>query len=49
MKREWLTGVLYQTREDAIQDVQAYMVYYNSRRLHTTLGNMTPQEFEKST
>lgn len=48
LKREWLTGVLYQTREDAIQDVQAYMMYYNSRRLHTTLGNMTPQEFEKS-
>lgn len=47
LKREWLTGILYKTREDAISDVQAYMVYYNSCRLHTTLGNMTPQEFEK--
>lgn len=48
LKREWLAGIRYQTREEVIQDVQDYMAYYNSCRLHTTLGNMTPQEFEKN-
>ncbi|WP_373565921.1 integrase core domain-containing protein [Microbulbifer okhotskensis] len=30
LKREWLTGNLYATREDAITDVRAYIAYYNS-------------------
>ncbi|MDR5900478.1 IS3 family transposase [Halomonas vilamensis] len=47
LKREWLTGNLYSTRESAIADVRAYIAYYNARRLHTTLGDMTPIEFEK--
>ena len=47
LKREWLTGNVYPTREDAIVDVKAYMAYYNSRRLHTTLGDLTPIEFEQ--
>lgn len=46
-KREWLTGNVYQTREAAVADVRAYIAYYNSRRLHTTLSDMTPIEFEK--
>ena len=46
-KREWLTGNFYPTREDAVADVRAYIAYYNSRRLHTTLGDMRPIEFEK--
>ena len=48
LKREWLTGNVYSTREDAVADVRAYIAYYNSRRLHTTLGDLTPMEFEKS-
>jgi len=48
LKREWLTGNVYPTREDAVADVRAYIAYYNSRRLHTTLGDVTPMEFEKS-
>ncbi len=47
LKREWLTGNVYQTREAAVADVRAYIAYYNSRRLHTTLSDMTPMEFEK--
>jgi len=47
LKREWLTGNVYQTREAAIVDVRTYIAYYNSRRLHTTLDDMTPIEFEK--
>ena len=47
LKREWLTGNIYPTRESAVADVRAYIAYYNSRRLHTKLGDMTPMEFEK--
>ncbi len=47
LKREWLTGNVYPTREDAVRDVRTYMAYYNSRRLHTTLGDLTPIEFEQ--
>ena len=48
LKREWLTGNVYATRDVAVADVRAYIAYYNSRRLHTTLGDLTPIEFEKS-
>jgi putative transposase len=48
LKREWLTGNVYSTREDAVADVRAYIAYYNSRRLHTRLGDLTHMEFEKS-
>ena len=47
LKREWLTGNIYQTRDTAIADVQSYINYYNSRRLHTTIADMTPIEFKK--
>jgi len=46
LKREWLTGNVYQTRDAAVADVRAYIAYYNSRRLHTTLGDMSPIDFE---
>ncbi len=46
LKREWLTGNVYHAREQAVADVNAYIAYYNSRRLHTTVGDMTPIEFE---
>lgn len=47
LKREWLTGNVYPTRQDAVADVRAYIAYYNSRRLHTTLGDWTPIDFEQ--
>ena len=48
LKREWTGHRLYRTRQEAIDDVREYVaVYYNSRRLHSTLGYTTPMDYEK--
>ena len=48
LKREWTGDRLYRTREEAIADVREYVaVYYNSKRLHSTLGYTTPMDYEK--
>jgi transposase InsO family protein len=47
LKREWTGDRLYKTRQAAIADVREYVaVYYNSRRLHSTLGYKTPMDYE---
>ena len=36
-------------RQEAIADVREYVaVYYNSKRLHSTLGYKTPMDYEKT-
>ncbi len=45
-KEEWIGDQVYYTREAAIADMQAYMKYYDSVRLHSTLGYLTPMEYE---
>ena len=48
LKREWTGNRSYRTRQDAIADVREYVaVYYNSKRLHSTLGYTTPMNYEK--
>jgi putative transposase len=48
LKREWTGDQLYRTRQAAITDVREYVaVYYNSKRLHSTLGYKTPLDYEK--
>ena len=48
LKREWTGDRWYQTRLEAIADVREYVVvYYNSKRLHSTLAYMTPINYEK--
>ena len=47
LKREWTDGQLYRTRREAIDDVREYIAsYYNSKRLHSTLGCTTPINYE---
>jgi transposase InsO family protein len=48
LKREWTGNRLYRTRHEAMADVREYVaVYYNSKRLHSTLGYTTPLNYEK--
>lgn len=47
LKREWTGDRLYRTRQEAIADVREYiLVYYNAKRLHSTLGYKTPLDYE---
>jgi len=46
LKNEWLLNVVHLTRESMKADVEEYIRYYNHKRLHTTLGDLTPINFE---
>jgi putative transposase len=48
LKREWTGHRLYRTPLEAMADIREYVaVYYNSQRLHSTLGYTTPMNYEK--
>ena len=48
LKREWIGDLVYRTRQAAINDIREYIaIYYNAKRLHSTLGYQTPVDFEK--
>ena len=46
LKEEWIGDQIDHTREAAIRDMQEYMKYYDSVRLHSTLGYQTSMEYE---
>lgn len=48
LKHEWLLNVVHLTRDSMKRDVEAYIKYYNRKRLHTSLGDLTPIEYENS-
>lgn len=48
LKRELIEGKVYQTREEAQRAIFQYIeVEYNRKRRHSTLGYLTPSEFER--
>lgn len=47
LKNEWLLNIVHLTREAMKEDVVEYIRYYNHERLHTTLGDLTPIDYEK--
>jgi len=50
LKRERINRVRYRTREEARADVFEYIeVFYNRKRRHGYLGNISPAEFEQRT
>jgi putative transposase len=47
MKGEWVNFQTYRTRAQACQDIFAYIAgFYNRVRLHSTLGYLSPEQFE---
>jgi putative transposase len=48
LKREWVRGKDYATRSEARHDLFEYIeVFYNRKRRHSTLGQVSPAEFER--
>jgi len=48
LKHDWIFKISQPTREHMKKDVAAYMRYYNLERLHTTNGDQSPINYEKS-
>ena len=49
LKKERVQWRHYQTRVDAQRDILEYVVmFYNSRRLHSTLGHTSPSDYESA-
>ena len=47
LKREWSGDRCYRTRQEAIADVREYVaLYYNLRRLRSTLEYTTPMDYQ---
>ncbi len=46
LKSEWTSQKKYKTRKEATLDIIKYIDFYNSIRLHSTLGYVSPNVFE---
>lgn len=48
LKNEWIKNKIYKTYEDGKKDVFKYIeVFYNRKRKHASLGNVSPTAYEK--
>src|SRR5687767_3330621 len=48
LKEEWIRGRYYSTRDEARRDVFEYIeMFYNPTRRHSTLGYLSPADFER--
>ena len=47
VKVEWVRGVHSRTRAEAAQAIVEYIGDYNTERLHSSPGYLTPSEFER--
>ncbi|NLH91775.1 MAG: IS3 family transposase [Atopobium sp.] len=48
LKRELIKGQAYEDQEETKQEIFKYIeFYYNTKRMHSTLGYMSPRDFER--
>jgi transposase InsO family protein len=47
LKVEWLAGLHFPTRRAAKDEIMSWLTFYNHKRQHSTLGYVSPMEFEK--
>ena len=48
LKSDRVRGRSYHSREEATRDIVDYIeMYYNSNRLHSSLGYVSPKKFEQ--
>ncbi|MDE2150524.1 MAG: integrase core domain-containing protein [Gammaproteobacteria bacterium] len=47
VKVECVHGAAFKTRAEAAQALMEYFGYYNTERMHSSLGYRTPSEFER--
>ena len=48
LKREWVYQFKYKNFEEAYRSIFWYIeAFYNSKRIHQSLGYLTPNQFEK--
>lgn len=47
VKVECVHGANFTTRAEAAQAIVEYLGYYNTERMHSSLGYLTPSEFER--
>ena len=48
IKRELILDAKYETPEQAQKEIFKYIeLYYNTKRIHSSLGYLSPAEFEK--
>ena len=48
LKAGRLHGMRFETRRQAMDEVIDWLMFYNHRRLHSTLGYVSPMKFEKN-
>ena len=48
LKVEWIYGEAIRSRHETVQRIREYIeVFYNRQRLHSSIGYLSPQEFER--
>lgn len=47
LKVERLHGMRFESRREAKDEVIDWLLWYNSRRLHSTLGYVSPMQYEQ--
>ena len=47
LKKEWLRQMVFATRRQAKDETIGWLTWYNSQRLHSTLGYVSPLEYER--